>query len=285
MSVPNQYFSETHLIGPECTQNEIDSEHFPALTEAPFRWVGYSVLKTPYRMVRMRSVHSHIVASIQGTGHVWIDDTLVPFPPGSVMLGPVGCHHAFEAPNESTWTIAWVFYEDSIAAPALHYPSTRLVRANVNAFSTVLRSLLMEASGPAQYSAMSAWVHLLHLHCQRIIGSDSTDERLSRLWMHVEGRLSHSWSVAELSKLAGMSEEHLRRLCHRYYNRSPIEHLSQLRLRRAATLLKSTNHKVDTIAQHVGYGSMYSFSVAFKRWKGCSPRTFRFESTPSGSVR
>jgi transcriptional regulator GlxA family with amidase domain len=44
----------------------------------------------------------------------------------------------------------------------------------------------------------------------------------------VEGDLGPDWDVAALAAVACMSEEHLRRLCHRHYERSPGDHLTHL---------------------------------------------------------
>jgi len=72
-----------------------------------------------------------------------------------------------------------------------------------------------------------------------------------------------------------MSEEHLRRLCHKHYQRSPMDHLTHLRLRRAGTMLRSSPEKMEEIAHQAGYESVYSFSAAFRRWSGIPPARFR----------
>lgn len=275
MSLPNKYFCETHMIGSECRQNSLDREHYSVLRNAPFIWVGFSILKAPYRMVRLHSVHSHIVACIDGKGHVLIDGKLVCFEPGQVMLGPVGVHHAFEVTGSGEWTIAWVFYEDLVSSPVLKGTKAQLISAKTELFATTLQMLLQEAAGTSDYAAMTALVTLLDIQTRRMVRMDRTDDRLWRLWMQVEAKLAHDWSASKLAKLACMSQEHLRRLCQKYYQRSPMKHLTHLRLRRASTLLRSTHEKVENIAQSVGYASMFSFSVAFKRWSGIPPSQFR----------
>ncbi len=45
--------------------------------------------------------------------------------------------------------------------------------------------------------------------------------------------------------------EHLRRLCHRHYQRSPMAYLAQLRMQRAGILLRSTPAKVEEVAQTI----------------------------------
>lgn len=80
--------------------------------------------------------------------------------------------------------------------------------------------------------------------------------------------------LERLARLAHMSTEHLRRLCHRQLGRSPMHHVIFLRMRRAAELLSTTNDKVETIANAVGYQNPFVFSNTFKKWTGWRPSEF-----------
>ncbi|MBN2069672.1 MAG: helix-turn-helix transcriptional regulator [Opitutales bacterium] len=53
--------------------------------------------------------------------------------------------------------------------------------------------------------------------------------------------------------------------------------LAHLCMQRAATMLRSFQAKVDDIARMVGYASMYSFSVDFRRWSGRPPPCIQFQ--------
>lgn len=253
----------------------LDGEHYPVLRNAPFIWVGHSLLRAPYRMVRLNSVHSHIVASVEGHGRTLIGRKAVDWKPGRVLLAPVGMHHAFEPVGPSPWSIAWVFFDDTISAPVLRGRQPELIDADAGDFVAILQMLTREASGAAQPSVLEALVTLLGTAARRLAGNESVDLRLWRLWGKVEADLSREWSAAELAKLACMSEEHLRRLCHKHYQRSPIGHLTHLRLQRAGTMLHSSPVKIEEIARQIGYASVYSFSAAFRRWSGLSPGRFR----------
>jgi AraC-like DNA-binding protein len=275
MSSSLDYFRETHLIGRRCRERIIGSGHFPALRNAPFSWIGYSVLRSPYRMVRFRSTHSHIVASISGSGRALIDGKVVEWKPGQVLLGPVAVPHAFEIQGHGPWVIAWVFFDDTLRSPVLQGRQAELIEADATDFAAMIQMLLREAAGAAQPAMMTALATALNTYARRLAGNDQVDLRLWQLWEKVEADLSHPWAVAELARLAHMSEEHLRRLCHKHYQRSAMDHLTHLRLMRASTMLRVTRQKVDEIAQQVGYASMYSFSTAFRRWSGLAPTHFR----------
>lgn len=275
MRPPPEFLRETHLIGRRCREQALDSAHVPVLRNAPFIWVGYSVLRAPYRMVRLSSVHSHIIASVSGHGRTLVDGKAVAWKPGQVLLAPVGAHHAFEVDGPGPWTIAWIFFDDLATAPALQMRQPELVDADAGDFVSALCMLIREAAGAAQPAMMEALVTLLNTCARRLAGADPVDLRLWRLWGQVEADLPHGWTVSELARLACMSEEHLRRLCHKHYQRSPMDHLTQLRLRRAGTILRSSPEKLEEIARQAGYASVYSFSTAFRRWSGIPPARYR----------
>lgn len=72
-----------------------------------------------------------------------------------------------------------------------------------------------------------------------------------------------------------MSKENVRRVCLNDFGVSPMRQLARLRMSRAAELLAFTTDKLALIAERVGYGDPFSFSVAFKREMGRSPSAFR----------
>jgi transcriptional regulator GlxA family with amidase domain len=103
------------------------------------------------------------------------------------------------------------------------------------------------------------------------VPDERIDERLWRVWQEVDADLGKPWTNAAMARIACMSEEHLRRLCLRYYRQTPMERVFQLRMQRATGLLSMSPRKIEDIAYDVGFSSIFSFSSAYKRWCGHSP--------------
>ena len=81
--------------------------------------------------------------------------------------------------------------------------------------------------------------------------------------------------IGYLAGIAHVSEEHLRRLCRKELGRSPMQHLTFLRLRQARHLLATTPDKIESVATAVGFKNMFGFSNTFKAWIGIRPSDFR----------
>jgi len=273
---------ETHMVGPNTKEWVLGRERFPQLANSHFVWVGHSVIHQPYRMLRLSCVYAQVVACFGGSGKILIEGELQDWKAGQVMLCPRGALHAFEASNPDPWLLAWMFYDDTQEAPMINGDKSRLIDADGADFVSTLRMLTREAASEAEPAAIQALTGLLQIHTLRLCGSKRVDERLSRLWEHVEADLGRTWDNKQLSRHAAMSEEHLRRLCLRHYGRSPMKHLLQLRMHRACVNLRNSGCKIEAIAMQLGFASVYSFSTAFKRWAGVSPGQFRSgEQTPN----
>ena len=71
---------------------------------------------------------------------------------------------------------------------------------------------------------------------------------------------------------------HLSRLFAENFNIGMHQYLTQLRVEKAKNMLTSSTEKIETIAEEVGYNNIYSFSRAFKRITGISPRQYRADN-------
>jgi AraC-like DNA-binding protein len=101
------------------------------------------------------------------------------------------------------------------------------------------------------------------------------DPRLARPLEAMRDRPEHTFTVAELAELAGMSRTVFAARFMEAFAQPPFEFLTRLRLERAAQLLTSTELPVKGVAAQVGYASRSSFTRAFLATYGVAPKTFR----------
>ena len=107
-------------------------------------------------------------------------------------------------------------------------------------------------------------------------GSSPFSRRLARsaeeyLWAHYARPLS----VAEVAAAVGASPAHLHRCFRAHTGTSVVAFAHQLRLERAAELLRETDLSVLEVACAVGFGSQSHLSGLFSRRFGCPPGRYR----------
>jgi AraC-like DNA-binding protein len=86
---------------------------------------------------------------------------------------------------------------------------------------------------------------------------------------------AQSWTLPELARAAAASRSVLDERFHRLLDCGPMQYLATWRLQLAGRQLRDTRRSVGAIANAVGYESEASFSRAFKRLYGVSPRAWR----------
>jgi AraC family transcriptional regulator len=91
----------------------------------------------------------------------------------------------------------------------------------------------------------------------------------------VEESLDREISLNEMASLVGLSVTHFSHAFRTKYGVSPYRYILQRRIRRAATLLRTTNDTIATIGANVGFASQSHFSQAFARLVGSAPSAYR----------
>ena len=96
-------------------------------------------------------------------------------------------------------------------------------------------------------------------------------ERVEQVVFLLKQNLAAPPTLEELGKKIGCSHFYLSRIFSAQTGHTITQHLRELRMERAAELLKSREHNVTETALEVGYNSLSHFSAAFHATFGCCP--------------
>jgi transcriptional regulator GlxA family with amidase domain len=94
-----------------------------------------------------------------------------------------------------------------------------------------------------------------------------------------------SFTLERLAQLAGMSRSAFAHHFKKAFGRPAMDVLREVRLRRAAHLLRATDLPVKLVASQVGFGSRSHFSRAFRTHSGQDPAGFRAAALASTTPR
>lgn len=286
MGETNISLCETHIIGQQTRERSVGHHTCAPLTLYGIRFTGLSQAAAPFQFVRRQPRSSQVLACVSGRGEVWLEGEWVPCGPGEAYVTPAGPAHGYRAVGGGRWRLAWVIYAHGPqAGTGLSHDRPSLIRLDPRPLSDAIEGLYRESMGMGEATVMHHWAHLVHIYAQRALGPESADARLRTLWERVDAHLAHPWTVEEMAREAGMSGEHLRRLCRQHQGHSPMRHVAHLRMHRAAALLSTESYTVETVAQQVGYENPFAFSTAFKRHTGLPPSEYRGEKDVPNSAR
>jgi AraC family transcriptional regulator len=96
-------------------------------------------------------------------------------------------------------------------------------------------------------------------------------ERVEQVIFLLKQNLVEPPSLEELGRKIGCSHFYLSRIFSNHTGPTITQHLRQLRMEKAAELLRAGEHNVTEVAMEVGYSSPSHFSQAFHETFGCCP--------------
>jgi len=103
---------------------------------------------------------------------------------------------------------------------------------------------------------------------------DAATHRVSNVAREVAETFYEPWSLERACARAGMSRRHFSKLFRAQLGRTFLEHLTELRLTHAATLLEEHHHSIIGAAFSSGYGDLSHFYRLFRARFGHPPRAW-----------
>ena len=105
---------------------------------------------------------------------------------------------------------------------------------------------------------------------------ETTDDRfMERVIKIINSNLrDHAFDVGSLQEKIGMSKTHLTRKIEVLTGLSPGKMIRNIRLERAAELLKTHTGNITEVSNSVGISNPSGFTKAFKKYFGVSPKDF-----------
>jgi AraC-like DNA-binding protein len=279
-------WKETTIDGARTRRWSLDAKQCPELKAVQISWLGIEQVYAPYRRVRLAPSGSYFLGTIEGEGRVWLEGRWQWARPGSLWLAPPGVLNAFHAAPGRPWKIAWVRYEEARGTKPVVGAGSPLRLAQGGAeLARVLGGLREEWEGERAPDLLLHWIGLVHGIALRRARPWRSVSRVGELWTKVAQTLATPWKLTSLAAAGGVSTEHLRRLCRQELGRTPMEHVTYMRVQRAQELLVASGDKLEAIAPLVGYRSAEVFSRAFVRCTGLTPSAYRAASGRREGVR
>jgi len=98
--------------------------------------------------------------------------------------------------------------------------------------------------------------------------------RVVQAKLFIDGHYQHNIDLNNISEQAYFSKFHFIRLFKQTYGKTPHQYLMQVRVEQARLLLNQAM-PVNQACYAVGFDSVHSFSLLFKRLTGCPPSVYQ----------
>jgi AraC-like DNA-binding protein len=176
--------------------------------------------------------------------------------------------------------------------PILHvlpgFLHLKLDARRAHSFQSILDLLALETEQPglASEAVIASLCEMLFIHTIRAyaqtLATNSggwlaglADAQLGSMLTTLHNNLGWDWSVESMASHAGMSRSGFAARFKHVIGQSPLEYLTQWRMRRAGLLMRRKGSNIAQIARVVGYKSESAFTKVFKKKIGTTPSDYR----------
>lgn len=102
---------------------------------------------------------------------------------------------------------------------------------------------------------------------------------IRNLLIYLSANYTQNYSLHDLAEHSHISEEHLSRLFRKEVGTTLTTYIADLRSKKAAELLKTTQLSISEIAMYVGYSDSNYFVKVFKKRYGMTPSAYRLSAS------
>jgi len=114
-------------------------------------------------------------------------------------------------------------------------------------------------------------------------GNDGAKARILASLIHLTDSEMHTVSVEDMAQKCNCSRRHFTRLVKEHFGCSAVELKNQVRLDRAAVLLKNPEAKVLNVALECGFNHLGQFAAQFRLRFGMTPTEWRAQGGANGA--
>ncbi len=265
-------------------QIPLRSEFLGSLRDRDVLRAGLSDIRAPAVITRPEHGYHWMVYSVNGAARVRRDGAQLRMRRDELWILPAGSGYTCR-PERGGWEYMWFHLDDSSMWAHLGSAGSRslapgLPKRTLAAVETILaETSVYHWVDSAQMLRAAAemvaiWI-ARRLKAQADPRLDRIRHELTALWRAVGEQPARPWRAPDLAAALGVSVPQLHRYTAAIHNASPMEMVRRIRMGQAEELLLGTDHPLKHISAAVGYETPFSFSKAFKRHAGCSPREFR----------
>ncbi len=223
---------------------------------------------------------------ISGKGTYMIDGATYSLSAGDAILSRPGNMIYFCADDIDPWTYRWIGFSGNECAYLLSRTAFKntihVIHPDYGSKLEELLRLTYEERGNALSDTLQMTSRLYQFFSCLIQFSKNqeicdTAEKASiaRITEYISAHLSdEDLSVKHLADYGNMSQSTLYRAFLTQLGKSPQNYITELRMKAACTLLRTTDIPVISIAYSVGYSSSQYFSRCFKNFVGMCPSDY-----------
>ncbi|MDN7123529.1 helix-turn-helix transcriptional regulator [Pseudidiomarina terrestris] len=204
---------------------------------------------------------------------------------GQLLLLPAGLAHAYQADQDTPWSIYWTHFSGLEASHSMDIlglqPGQFVLKLEnwQSLLPSVTDLLNLQHQRWQRQRAVRAATLFQNLMAQlpdlASQAQHTQDFDLLALERFMQDNSHRNLDLADIAQVAGLSRFHFAKKFKAVTGTSPMRYFNELKIKLACQQLDSSTDSVRTIAQSLGFDDPYYFSRLFKKVMGIAPSTYR----------
>lgn len=228
-----------------------------------------------------------LILTVGGAGRLYGGKSDLLSRPGTVTLYQPGtAQRYYTDPDVRHWNLIWSHFhprphwgiwlnwpEHTKGLRVIRLEDSAVLRQVRQAMLDVIRFSRQQLPGGMDLAVNALERALLWIHS--VNDRQALDERIRRAVDLLAERMHEPLSLDRVAQACGLSVSRLAHLFREQIGLPPQQYLEELRLQRAAQLLRSTGLCIGEVAAETGYAGAFYFSSRFRKKFGQSPCQYR----------
>lgn len=272
LSQPEDYFHGLDW-GHEILPREIVSFFRVAQDHRTSGWDGISAKAGRYDQ-HARYV---LLLALEGSGRMGVETEIREVNEGeAILLFPHQIHYYVELPENFSWLyVTFELEGEPRQALECYRKGGRVVSSKVEGLLDDFLSLYRSNDGLGASIKLGQVLSELAKGEPSVAQISSDGDLVARIKKHVVGNLDGDLAMPALSKAMGVSESYLRAVFREEAGVSLGNFVRSVRLVQSTYLLEQGKDDLGVIAEKTGFGSLTSFTRAFRRMYEMTPSSYR----------
>lgn len=263
--------------------NEIFYDCFGS-TDSPIMQIssGITYPDKTYEIERFRSPAYSIEYIYSGDGVVQHNNKMFTATAGDIIISHATAYHHYYSNKKNPWKKIWICVNDGIKytkhlIDAYHLEDVIYVK-NFNQPEIFERFFeRIRKKDENTLTDLELILHELFASIAKFIAKNQNSEQSDAIILHnwLHQNIGRKITMEDCCNFLGYKKSHVMEIFKNHYGQTPISYYKELKIKRAAELLKNPEYTISEIAEALGFSSPYHFSSVFKKSTGLSPSDYK----------
>lgn len=238
---------------------------------------GYGPTLRSYQLI-------HFVLS--GRGEFRIDEHVYHLKEGDAFIIPAGKVTYYKSSKEDPWCYAWISFIGINSESCLYQIMSSLDQIYVihgldvlKYYTCIHKILNLDVSNTSHYfEGNSVLLHIISMLFSDIDYQQTPIDKLSildEIKFYLDINYAENLKLKDVASYFGIHPNYLTRAFHQKFGISPKKYLLNLKFKKAAKLLATTQLPISVISNSLGFEDALAFSRTFKKIYDLSPANYR----------